>query len=112
MRRLEDRQGVRGYPGFADRVHIENGEKFAKQLGAVARPKGVQAVLCDRAVDVIVVPDVPDSAVGEDAGPALVGIIVQGEAAFLVLKFAEQVSLELLERGFVVVAGLGAVRIG
>ena len=112
MRWLKDVEWVGGYPGFADRLDIEDGKEFAEQLVGVEGPERIQAALGDGAVDVVIVPDVPDPTVGEDARPALVGMFVQGKAVLLVLQFAEQVSLELLEGGFVVVAWLGAVRIG
>ena len=69
-------------------------------------------MLRDGAGGVIVVPDVPDAAVGENAGPALVGMVIEGKTASLVLEFAEQVSFELLEGRFVVVAWLWTVRVG
>ena len=68
-------------------------------------------MLGDRSENVIVVPSVPEAAVGEDAGPSLGGMIVEGQAAFLVFEFAEQVSFELLKRSFIVVAGLWTVGI-
>ena len=109
---LKDLEGVGGYPGFADWLDAEDRKKLAEQLLGVERPKGVEAVLRDGAGGVIVVPDVPDAAVGENAGPALVGMVIEGKTASLVLEFAEQVSFELLEGRFVVVAWLGTVRVG
>ena len=109
VRWLKDLEGVRGYPGFADWLDVEDRKKLAEQLLGVERPEGIEAVLRDGAGSVIIVPDVPDPAVGENAGPALVGMIIEGKTASLVLEFAEQVSFELLEGRFVVVACLGTV---
>ena len=41
MRRLEDRQRVGRYPGFADRLDIEDREKLAKKVACVARSKSI-----------------------------------------------------------------------
>lgn len=112
VRRLKDLKGVGGYPGFAYWLHVEDRKKLAEQLFRIDRYEGVEAVLRDGAGDVIVLPGVPDPAVGENAGPALVGIVIEGKTASFVLEFAEQISFELLEGRFVVVAWLGAVRVG
>ena len=100
------------YPGLAYWLDVEDWKKLAEQLLGVERREGVEAVLRDGAGGVIVVPDVPDAAVSENAGPALVRMVIEGKTASLILKFAEQVSFELLEGRFVVVACLRTVRVG
>ena len=81
MRWLKDLKGVGGYPGFAYWLHVEDRKKLAEQLFRVDRHEGVEAVLRDGAGDVIVLPGVPDPAVRENAGPALVGIVIEGKTA-------------------------------
>jgi len=109
VERLKDVERVRGYPGFADRIDVEDGQKVAEHLLGIERPESVQAVLCDGAGGVVVMPDMPDAPIGENARPSLIGVVIEGKTVFLVFEFAEEVSLELLKGRFVVVAGLGAM---
>ena len=112
VRWLKDFEGVWGYPGLADRLDVENRNKLVEQILGSERPERVQAVLRDGAGDVVVVPNVPDAAIGENAGPALFGMVFEGKTASLVIEFAEQVSFELLKGRLVVVAWLRTVRVG
>ena len=108
--------GIPGYPGLPDWVAAGMFDKQAEQgVGRCrARPVFHPVPVGIRLAAMRKTPDMPDPAVRQDAGPGAVRSAVRRQQPRFAPHLPEEIALELLERGLVVLAsflgGVGIIR--